>query len=57
MERSSKREIGAIGALFVLVGGWFFGAGFERPWTIGHMSTLLMLLAGIAICVYALLRR
>jgi hypothetical protein len=57
MQRLRKRELGGMGLLFVIVGGWLFAAGFEQPWTIGHIATLVMLIVGVAICLYVLVPR
>ena len=57
MHRPGKRELGSLGLLFVIVGGWFFAAGFEQPWTVGHICTLVMLMSGIILCGYTLIRR
>jgi hypothetical protein len=57
MQRNPKWETGSLGLLFVILGGWFFAAGFENPWTIGHICTLAILVLGIAICGFALVRR
>jgi hypothetical protein len=57
MPRNSKREIGGLGLLFVILGGWFFAAGFENPWTIGHFCTLAMLIAGVLLGACAVFRR
>ncbi|HWB07825.1 MAG TPA: hypothetical protein VG826_01180 [Pirellulales bacterium] len=57
MQRPGKRELGSLGLLAVILGGWFFAAGFEQPWTIGHISTLVLLAIGLVICGYTLVRR
>jgi hypothetical protein len=57
MQRFRTRELVGFGLLCVIVGGWFFGSGFERPWTIGHICTLIVFVSGLAICGYALVRR
>lgn len=57
MQRTSKRDLGGMGLLFVIVGGWFFLAGFEQPWTIGHIATLVLLVLGVAICAYVCIPR
>ena len=51
MKLSSSRAIGNIGLLFIIVGGWFFVAGFEQPWSAGHIGTLVFLIFGLVLCI------
>ena len=51
MKIASKRAIGSIGLLFTIVGTWLFVAGFEQPWTSGHIGTLVFLVFGLVLCV------
>jgi len=51
MKLSSSRAIGNIGLLFTIVGGWFFVAGFEQPWSAGHIGTLVFLIFGLVLCI------
>lgn len=48
----TNRRLGSIGLLFTILGAWFFVAGFEQPWTIGHIGTLVFLIFGFALCIY-----
>ena len=57
MQRASKRELVSLGVLFVILGGWFFVAGFEQPWTVSHIGALVMLVLGVVVCCYTLFRR
>jgi hypothetical protein len=52
MQRCTNRASGSIGLLFSILGGWFFLAGFERPWSIGHIGTLIFLIFGLALALY-----
>ena len=56
MQRPGKRELSGLGLVCVLFGGWFFVAGFEQPWTFGHICTLAVFASGIMICAYVLFR-
>ena len=51
MKLASNRAIGSIGLLFAIVGAWLFVAGFEQPWTGGHIGTLVFLILGLVLCV------
>jgi hypothetical protein len=33
-----KRELVGGGLLLLILGGWFFVAGFEQPWTTSHIG-------------------
>jgi hypothetical protein len=52
MQLSTNRAVGSIGLLFTILGAWFFGAGFEQPWSVGHIGTLVFLIFGLALCAY-----
>jgi len=52
MQRYTNRALGSIGLLFAILGGWFFVAGFERPWSFGHIGTLVFAIFGLALTFY-----
>ena len=52
MKLSTNRGLGGIGLLFTILGGWFFLAGFEDPWTTSHIATLGFLILGLALGIY-----
>ena len=52
MQRYTNRALGSIGLLFAILGGWFFVAGFERPWSFGHIGTLVFAICGLALTFY-----
>jgi len=52
MKLSTNRGLGGIGLLFAILGGWFFLAGFEDPWTTSHIATLAFLVFGLVLAIY-----
>lgn len=52
MQGYTNRRLGSIGLLFTILGLWFFMAGFEQPWSISHIGTLVFLIFGFSLCVY-----
>jgi hypothetical protein len=52
MKLSTKRGLGGIGLLFTILGGWFFIAGFEIPWTASHITALVFLIFGLVLAIY-----
>lgn len=52
MKLATNRALGGIGLLFTILGGWFFLAGFEQPWTTSHVAALFFLIFGLALAIY-----
>jgi len=52
MQRYTNRAWGSLGLLFAILGGWFFLAGFEQAWSIGHIGALAFLIFGLALALY-----
>jgi hypothetical protein len=48
----TNRRSGGLCLLFAILSAWFFLAGFEQPWTISHITMLVVLVTTLPLSVY-----